>query len=98
MRFHDRLLSSTAEERAALIATPIIQGTLRGEVSLPSYLAFLTEAYHHVRHTASLLAACKARLPERLAWLSPELDEYIAEETGHDEWILDDIARGRPPS
>jgi pyrroloquinoline quinone (PQQ) biosynthesis protein C len=106
MKFHDRLLASTAEERAALVATPIIQATLRGEVSPASYLAFLTEAYHHVRHTASLLAACKAALPERLAWLAPELDHYIAEETGHDQWILDDIAacggdaqavrRGRP--
>jgi pyrroloquinoline quinone (PQQ) biosynthesis protein C len=92
MKFHDRLLASTGEERAALVATPIIQGTMRGEVSLPSYLAFLSEAYHHVKHTASLLAACQARLPQRLAWLVPELDEYIAEESGHDEWILDDIA------
>ena len=92
MKFHDRLLASTAEERTALLATPIIQGTLRGEVSPESYLAFLAEAYHHVRHTASLLAACKERLPQRLAWLAPELDHYIAEETGHDEWILDDIA------
>jgi pyrroloquinoline quinone (PQQ) biosynthesis protein C len=91
MKFHDRLLASTTEERAALIATPIIQGTLRGEVSLPSYLAFLTEAYHHVKHTARLLAACKAALPGRLAWLAPELDHYIAEETGHEQWILDDI-------
>ena len=92
MKFHDRLLASTAEERATLTAAPIIQGTLRGEVSLASYLAFLTEAYHHVRHTASLLAACRDRLPPRLAWLAPELEHYIAEETGHDEWILDDIA------
>ena len=92
MKFHDRLLASTAEERAALTDTPIIRGALRGEVSLPSYLAFLTEAYHHVRHTARLLAACKGRLPQRLAWLGPELDHYIAEEAGHEEWILDDIA------
>lgn len=92
MKFHDRLLASTAEARATLIATPIIQRTLRGEVTAPSYLAFLGEAYHHVRHTASLLAACRKRLPPRLAWLAPELDHYIAEETGHDEWILDDIA------
>ncbi len=91
MKFHDRLLASTADERMALVATPIIQGALRGEVSAPSYLAFLTEAYHHVRHTASLLAACKGRLPQRLAWMAPDLDEYIAEESGHDEWILDDI-------
>jgi pyrroloquinoline quinone (PQQ) biosynthesis protein C len=91
LKFHDHLLSATAEERAALIATPIIQSTLRGEVSAPSYLAFLTEAYHHVRHTVPLLAACKAALPERLAWMAPHIDEYIAEESGHDEWILDDI-------
>jgi len=92
MKFHDRLLASTADERAALVATPIIQGTLRGEVSLASYLAFLTEAYHHVKHTAALLAACQAALPERLDWMAPGLDDYIAEETGHDEWILADIA------
>jgi pyrroloquinoline quinone (PQQ) biosynthesis protein C len=92
MNFHDRLLASTADERAALVATPIIQRTLRGEVSLPSYLAFLGEAYHHVRHTVPLLAACKAKLPPRLAWLAPALGEYIAEESGHDQWILDDIA------
>jgi pyrroloquinoline quinone (PQQ) biosynthesis protein C len=92
MSFHDRLLASTAEARAALVATPIIERTLRGEVTLPSYLAFLTEAYHHVRHTVPLLTACKAGLPRRLSWLAAELDHYIAEESGHDEWILDDIA------
>ncbi len=90
--FHDRLLASTADERSALVATPIIQGALRGEASLPSYIAFLGEAYHHVKHTVSLLAACRARLPRRLAWMAPDVDEYIAEESGHDEWILDDIA------
>ena len=62
-----------------------------GEVSLPSYRAFLREAFHHVRHTVPLLAACKAALPERLAWLRGPLDEYIDEERGHDEWILNDL-------
>ncbi|MEI7466382.1 MAG: iron-containing redox enzyme family protein [Burkholderiales bacterium] len=42
-----------------------MQGTLRGEVSLPSYLAFLHEAYHHVHHTVPLLRACSAALPQR---------------------------------
>lgn len=91
MSFFERLQHETQPARAALVSAPIIQGTLRGEVSLPSYLAFLHEAYHHVRHTVPLLGACRARLPERLAWLRPALDEYIAEETGHDAWILDDI-------
>ena len=91
MSFHEHLLKQSAEARQGLLATPIIQGCLRGEVSLPSYLAFLREAYHHVSHTVPLLRACKAALPERLRWLDGALDEYIAEEAGHDEWILDDI-------
>jgi len=91
MSFHTRLIEDTAEARLGLLGTPIIQGCLRGEVSLPSYLAFLREAYHHVHHTVPLLRACKAALPRRLAWLREPLDEYVEEEQGHDEWILDDI-------
>lgn len=92
MNFHQHLLAQTEEARRGLVGAPIIQGCLRGEVSLPSYLAFLREAYHHVRHTVPLLRACKAALPPRLHWLHSALDEYIEEEAGHDEWILDDIA------
>ncbi|MGJ7573976.1 TenA family transcriptional regulator [Variovorax sp. RB2P76] len=91
MSFHARLLSETADARMGLLSTPIIQGCLRGEVSLPSYQAFLREAYHHVRHTVPLLHACKAALQERNLWLQGPLDEYIEEEQGHDQWILDDI-------
>ena len=91
MTFHARLLEQTAEARQALLGTPIIQGALRGEVSLTSYLAFLHEAYHHVRHTVPLLHACRAALSEDQQWLHEPLSEYIAEEAGHDEWILDDI-------
>jgi pyrroloquinoline quinone (PQQ) biosynthesis protein C len=91
MSFHARLLEQTADARMGLLGAPIIQGCLRGEVSLPSYLAFLREAYHHVSHTVPLLRACKAALPAQHAWLDSAMDEYIEEESGHDEWILDDI-------
>jgi heme oxygenase len=91
MGFHERLMQQTDDTRLGLLRAPIIQGCLRGEISLTSYLAFLREAYHHVRHTVPLLRACKAALPERNAWLRGPLDEYIEEEQGHDEWILDDI-------
>jgi len=92
MSFHSQLLQQGAPARETLLSTPIIQGCLRGEVSLPSYQAFLTEAYHHVRHTVPLLQATKDALPPQHAWLREPLDEYIDEEAGHDEWILDDIA------
>jgi heme oxygenase len=92
MSFHEQLLRHSADARQGLLATPIIQGCLRGEVSLPSYVAFLREAYHHVRHTVPLLQATKAALPAHHDWLRAPLDEYIDEESGHDEWILNDIA------
>lgn len=91
MNFYERLITETANDRSKLLGTPIIQGCLKGDVSLVSYQAFLREAYHHVRHTVSLLQACKRALPQRNAWLNAPLDEYIEEEQGHELWILDDI-------
>jgi heme oxygenase len=91
MSFFAQLLEQTDAARRSLLEVPIIQGCLRGEVSLPSYQAFLCEAYHHVRHTVPLLQATREALPPRHDWLRGPLDEYIAEEAGHDEWILNDI-------
>jgi len=92
MDFFAQLQQATLGERQALLSTPIIQGALHGAVSVPSYIAFLTQAYHHVRHTVPLLQAMKAHLPPQHRWLEPALDEYVEEEAGHDEWILNDIA------
>jgi hypothetical protein len=89
--FHQQLELETRRDRARLLAAPIIRETFAGRIELAGYLAFLREAYHHVRHTVPLLTAFRNRLPDRLAWMRPALDDYIEEETGHDEWILDDI-------
>jgi len=91
MSFFETLVERTAQARAGLVAAPIIQGCLRGEVSLASYLAFLHEAYHHVRHTVPLFEALIAALPTGKDWLRPALDDYIGEEIGHDQWILEDV-------
>jgi pyrroloquinoline quinone (PQQ) biosynthesis protein C len=92
MSFFARMSTDTDEARSQLVAVPIIQACLRGEVSLTSYRAFLREAYHHVRHTVPLLLACRQALPPRHAWLEGPLAEYVEEERGHDDWILADIA------
>ncbi len=91
MEFHHRLQEQTAAEREYLLTAPIIGEALQGRLGLDSYLAFLAQAYHHVKHTVPLLMACGARLPERLEWLREAIAEYIEEEYGHQEWILDDI-------
>jgi len=92
MNFYHELVLATRRDREALLSTPIIVDCLEGRVSRESYVAFLTEAYHHVRHTVPLLMACGARLPQRLDWLQSAIVEYIDEEHGHERWILNDIA------
>ncbi|WP_409262424.1 TenA family transcriptional regulator [Pseudomonas putida] len=91
MSFFDTLQVQTAQERQALFAVPVIREALAGQVSLDSYVAFLTQAYYHVRHTVPLMMACGARLPLRLEWLRGAVCEYIEEEYGHEQWILNDI-------
>ncbi len=91
MSFFDELQQATARERQALFATPVIRDALAGQVSLEAYRAFLTQAYYHVRHTVPLMMACGARLPARLEWLRGAVCEYIEEEYGHEQWILNDI-------
>lgn len=92
MTFSAELRAATEPDRQRLLATPIITDCLAGRVGRDSYRAFLTEAYHHVKHTVPLLMACGARLPERLAWLRGGIAEYIEEEYGHEHWILADLA------
>lgn len=92
MSFHSELLAQTQQERTTLISVPIIQSALGGQIAREDYVAFLGQAYHHVRHTVPLLMACGARLPARLEWLRTAIGEYIEEEMGHQEWVLDDLA------
>ncbi|MNQ08699.1 hypothetical protein D3C85_214990 [compost metagenome] len=91
MSFYESLQEQTQAEREYLLAAPIFAEVLAGRISLDSYVAFLGQAYHHVKHTVPLLMACGARLPERLEWLRGAIAEYIEEEYGHQEWILNDI-------
>ena len=92
MDFYDQLVRETKVEREALYAVPLIRDAAVGRITRDTYVAYLTQAYHHVKHTVPLLQATKAALPAHHAWLRAPLDEYIEEEAGHDEWILNDIA------
>jgi hypothetical protein len=91
MSFFQTLQDSTRTERETLFNLPIIHQALFGQVTLDSYRAFLTQAYYHVRHTVPLMMACGARLPARLEWLRGAVCEYIEDEYGHEQWILNDL-------
>ena len=91
MTVYQTLLQATEKERAELLSLPMIAQGAKGQISLATYVGFLTQAYHHVKHTTPLLMACGARLPAHYEWLRTAIGEYIEEEMGHQEWILNDI-------
>ncbi|MDH4109738.1 MAG: iron-containing redox enzyme family protein [Gammaproteobacteria bacterium] len=92
MSFFEDLELATADERHYLLSAPIIQDALDGRITRPQYAAFLTEAYFHVKQTVPLLMACGARLGDDREWLRQAVAQYIADEYGHEQWILSDIA------
>lgn len=91
MSFYQTLIDQTEKERNELLTVPILQDAVKGKISQNDYHQFLIEAYHHVKHTTPLLMACGSLLPEKLEWLREAVGEYIEEEMGHQEWILNDI-------
>jgi pyrroloquinoline quinone (PQQ) biosynthesis protein C len=91
MAFFEELQQRTAAARGELLGIPLINDCLAGRVTHAQYVAFLREAYHHVKHTVPLLMACGSRLDNGRAAVRAAVEEYIAEERGHDEWILDDL-------
>ena len=91
MSFYTELQSNTALHKKQMYSIPIIQAALKGAVGVEQYVSFLTEAYHHVKHTLPLLMACGAKLRIDQEWIRVAMAEYIEEEIGHQEWILNDI-------
>ena len=92
MSFFKTLQESTLTERAALIDSPLVNDALAGRMDVDQYVAFLCQAFHHVKHTVPLMMAAGSRLPQDKEWLRVALAEYVEEELGHQEWILNDIA------
>ncbi|GLR46351.1 AMP-binding protein [Sphingomonas astaxanthinifaciens] len=91
--FFDRLVAETRDAQARFAMTPQLIAGLTGRISRTDYIAYLTQAYHHVRHTVPLMEEARKGLAARGDTMLVEaLDDYIEEETGHEEWILNDIA------
>ena len=91
MSFYQKLQDETVKERKILMESALVRTALAGKLSLQSYVEFLCQAYHHVKHTVPLLMACGAQLPQEKEWLREAIAEYIEEEYGHQEWVLNDI-------
>ncbi len=93
MAFFQQLQQQTERQRQHLLSVPIIRRSLQGDIALDDYVAFLQQAYHHVKHTTPLLMTVGGKLTGDKEWLREAVAEYIAEELGHQEWVLNDIAQ-----
>jgi len=89
VKFYDRLLFETARDREAFLTIPIIRHAVVNGASRELYRNFLTQAYHHVKHTFPLLALAASRTRDER--YQDALFEYMREVRGHEKWILDDI-------
>ena len=91
MKLFDELPNTVAAERNYLLSSPIIIDALRGDISRVQYVAFLKEAFFHVKQTVPLLMACGSRLRDDQEWVRAAIAHYIDDEYGHEQWILNDI-------
>jgi len=91
MSLFNRLVTETQAEREYLLSSPIIQKCFTGQINKADYIAFLNQAFHHVKHTVPLLMAVGTRLNDSQEFIREAVAEYIEEEIGHQEWILNDI-------
>lgn len=91
MKLFDELPHTVAAERNYLLSSPIIINALRGDISRAQYVAFLKEAFFHVKQTVPLMMACGSRLRDDQEWIRAAIAHYIDDEYGHEQWILNDI-------
>lgn len=89
MTFYETLEKETSRERERFLAIPLVELAVRSGGPRSLYLAFLEQAYHHVKHTFPLLALAASRTTDER--YQDALVEYMEEERGHEKWILDDI-------
>lgn len=91
MTFYDELVQVTADSRNQLYTVPQLAMALKGDITVDVYRSYLIEAYHHVKHTVPFLMRMGSKLAEENRWLHKVIIEYLSEEEGHEEWILNDI-------
>jgi pyrroloquinoline quinone (PQQ) biosynthesis protein C len=92
MSFFITLIERSDANRRAIERMPKVQSMLRSGLPLPEYRAFLHDLYHIVWHFCPVMKAALARCDASFDLVRRELLERIEEETGHDAWVLEDLA------
>ena len=89
--FFGELVSRTDEDRRAFETHPVVVDAVAQGMSLERYRALLLELYHVVWHFNPVCAAAASRMSDSWQPIRHFLYEHMHEETGHEEWVLNDL-------
>jgi pyrroloquinoline quinone (PQQ) biosynthesis protein C len=92
MTFYERLIKETEHDKQRFFSRKIISTVLQNPIEKNLYIEYLAQAYHHVRFTCPLFRHAITKMdPNQDKSFIDAFEEYIEEEEGHEEWILNDI-------
>jgi pyrroloquinoline quinone (PQQ) biosynthesis protein C len=92
MGFYETLAAETAPIRAAFPEAPMVKKILTQGLNRAQYTAFLGHLYHVVWHFCPTMAAAASRCGDDLKAVRYALYHDVAEEQGHEAWVLEDVA------
>jgi pyrroloquinoline quinone (PQQ) biosynthesis protein C len=99
LSFFAELVGRTDEHRRAFETHPVVLDAVAHGMRVERYRALLLELYHVVWHFNPVCAAAASRMDDQWQSIRHFLYRHMNEESGHEEWVLNDLeAVGVPRS
>ena len=89
--FFADLVMRTDEARRAFETDPVVLDAVAHGMSVERYRELLLELYHVVCHFNPVCAAAASRVADDQRQVRYFLYEHMHEESGHEEWVLNDL-------
>ena len=89
--FFSDLVTRSDEVRRAFENNPVVLDAVAHGMDIQRYRKFLLEIYHIVWHFNPVSAAAASRVPDSHRQVRYHLYEHMHEESGHEQWVLDDL-------
>jgi pyrroloquinoline quinone (PQQ) biosynthesis protein C len=89
--FFADLVIRTDEGRRDFETHPVVLEAVANGMSVERYRKLLLELYHVVWHFNPVCAAAASRIPDTHRQVRYHLYEHMHEESGHEDWVLNDL-------
>jgi len=91
LSFFADLVMRTDEARREFETNPVVLDAVANGMPIERYRKLLLELYHVVWHFNPVSAAAASRVPDTHRQVRYFLYEHMQEESGHEEWVLNDL-------